>query len=178
MLFEFATRTFGEEYRPTDEFAELGGDPGMLEFFVPWALYHYRVRGLSVADHYLYSAPRQGPVAELVALMRSACALLTIWEVVESRPGEGLRLRDMVAGFEREVVERTASRVLRRWQVLLARVSRDREPQILGLHPRTLPPREGSAAAEEVSRELAGRPGKVARSRLQEAETADLLVRA
>jgi hypothetical protein len=97
-------------------------------------------RGLGSDEHRWLDAPR--------------ASWLSVWEVIEVRPGEGLELRDLLTEEERRVQEILATETLVKRDCILARVVELDEAAVLaGTHPRPLPPAEAS----EIVRRARGR---------------------
>jgi hypothetical protein len=62
-----------------------------------------------------YLATKRSPLPDLegLILLQATSQPLSFYEVVRSDPGEGMLLRDVLMGGETEVIERTASRMMR-----------------------------------------------------------------
>lgn len=125
--------------------------------------------------HDLYLEERGGGLdAEgraLVEAERAAC--FSYHEVVSAEPGRSIVLRDLLAGGERTVEEKSASRTVRPRDVLVARIVDLGGRAILaGCHLRSLPSREGDEAQRRLRSGLRVRAAKVPMAELREA-TAD-----
>jgi len=78
--------------------------------------------GMTLADHFLQDPDivlRAGERRWLEGLRRSS---MRLYEVVSLEPGRTIRLRELLAGHEVTVNERSASRGLRHWDLLAARI--------------------------------------------------------
>jgi hypothetical protein len=108
---------------------------------VPYAVYHVPADGRTPAEWYLAERGSGLPVDSRVCLGAECEAWLSLWDVLETQPGEGLVLRDRLTGMERKVHERTASETLVRNDTVLARVvSFGGHAFVNGLYPRSLSP--------------------------------------
>jgi hypothetical protein len=93
--------------------------------FLEWLVHDYRLEDdRTFLDHFLerrgYTLdPRAREVME-----RSRDTHLGLYQVLESRPGEGLTLRDLLEDAACEVVERTASQTLVEWDLIATRLMR------------------------------------------------------
>ena len=111
---------------------------------------------------------------QLVEAQRKAW--FSLHEVVAVETGRSLTLRDLLAGTERVVEEKSASRTLRARSVVMARLLDLGERAIMaGCHPRSMPPREGHAASEIVRTRLKSRGANVSARKLR-AGTADATI--
>ncbi len=92
---------------------------------------------------------------------------LRLYEVVESRPGEGLSLRDMLDPETPplQVRERSASRSLVRWDVIGARVLRERDVRVLSGAIYHFTPDLGAEALEDLHAALGESSGPPASER-------------
>jgi hypothetical protein len=148
----FAFARFGVEAR-----AWVGDfdDPALaLPLAMPWSVYHFCVQGRPAFEWFLEEAnPRPG-ADERLWLDAQRASWLSVWEVIEVRPGEGLRLRDLLTEEERRVQEILGTETLVKRDCILARVVELDEAAVLGgTHPRPLPPTE----AAEIVRRARGR---------------------
>jgi hypothetical protein len=99
------------------------------------------VRGQTVAQAYLArTGHRLDPLAR--SYVEACCATpFSFHEVLDCRPGHGLRLRDVLLGTEREVTERTASRTLQVGDLIFAKVVPIEGMHLIeGLGPAAVPP--------------------------------------
>jgi len=154
-LGEFATRTFGFEWRLfEDDFV----DPReAVQLAVPWSVYGYEVRGETVATWYLEEAGRHLSREERAWLDAQRAAWLSVWEVVAVEPGKGLTLRDLLSDETRQVEEVSGSETLLLRDALLARVvDYGGVSLVCGAHPRPLPPLD----AADLVRRARGRLGR------------------
>ncbi len=87
-----------------------------------WFFFDHRPEGRSrVAEAFLNGATDLTD-GERHYLEQAKSSCMRLYEVVEARPGESLRLRDLTSGQEVRVRERLASQQLRKWDLLAARV--------------------------------------------------------
>lgn len=164
-----ARKRWGGAFGADQAFAAFGYDFPARMAVLGWASAHLvGPDGLTALD--LYVAERGDALDEagrrLVEAQREAW--FSLHEVVAVDPGRTLRLRDLLAGGERTVEEKSGSRTLRPHAVIMARVLDLGDRAILaGCHPRPLPPREGRAASERVRRRLKARGAKVSPKKLR-----------
>jgi len=169
-----ARRRWGRRFDPDGALARLGLDFQCTQALLGWSSDHYRgPDGRTALD--LYLEERGGGLdAEgraLVEAQRTAC--FSFHEVVSAESGRSIALRDLLAGGERTVEEKSASRTVRTRDVLLTRVVDLGDRSILaGCHLRSLPPREGDEARRRLRGALRVRAAKVPMAKLREA-TAD-----
>ncbi len=127
---------FRKDFRDPDHAAALS---------VPWGVYHFLVEGRTVAQHYLEAGGRHGSARERGWLAAQQASWLSVWEVLGTDPGWSIRLRDLLSGEERDVVEVGASRTLVVRDTLLARVvDFEGETVLAGTHPQPLSPSLGA----------------------------------
>lgn len=113
-----------------------------------WALYHLRVRGSRVVDHFTAERGDRLTQKELAWLDAQSRSWLSVWEVEAVEPGASLVLHDILTGERRHVTEASGSRVLVRRSAVLARVvDHGGVSVICGSHPQPLPPLEAAAVA-------------------------------
>ena len=151
-LGEYAMVRFGSEWLGfTRDFVDV---EATLQLAVPWSVYQYPVQGRSVVEWYREEHSGRLSDAECRWLAAQQAAWLSVWEVTEVEPGEGLTLRDLLSFEERRVCEASGSRTLVVRDALLGRVVDCEGVSLLcGAHPRLLPPLE----AAEVVRRARGR---------------------
>ena len=99
------------------------GHFGMMEqVFDAWFSFDFRIeRNVRPVDRFLASGASLTS-GERAYLEMARGTTLGLYEVVEVRRGDGLTLKDLVGGGHVSVQERTASRSLARWDLLVARV--------------------------------------------------------
>lgn len=144
---------------------------------VPWALYHSRVRGRTVAQWFLDERGGRLAPADREWIEAQARAWLGVWEVRDARPGESLDLEDLLTGERRQVREASASRDLHPREAILARVVDHEGLSLLcGVHPHPLPPLD-AAEVVRVMRARLRRGRRAPTERLRdEALGSDLIV--
>jgi SEC-C motif len=172
----YARRRFGAEWL---RFERDFTDPkAAAQISRHWALYHFRVRGRPVAEHFLVERGDALTGQEREWLDAQSRSWLGIWEVEDAEPGVGLGLHDLLTGERRRVVEASGSRTLVRRSAVLARVvDHGGVALICGSHPQPLPPLEAAAVAQSLRDRLRrGRSSPVERLR-EERLGRDLIAR-
>lgn len=155
---------------------EVARDPDRVDsqdvvFAMPWALYHARFEGRTVAEQ-LPEPP--GRLGEWLRQHRQAW--LSAWEVLRVAHGMGMALRDLLTGEERFVYDRSGSESVESGLAILARVVDFGGISVLGgVYPLTLPPMAVLGVVEEFRRQW---PGEVQVQDLQEEERTRSLVAA
>jgi hypothetical protein len=148
----FAFARFGVEARAW--VADFDDPAQVLPLAMPWSVYHFSVQGRPAFEWFLEEANPLPGLDERRWLDAQRASWLSIWEVIEVRPGDGLRLRDLLTEEERCVQEILATESLVMRDCILARVVELGDTGVLGgTHPRPLPPAE----AAEVVRRARGR---------------------
>jgi hypothetical protein len=151
-LAAFAQRRFGAGWLMFA--ADFLDASEAMQLAMPWSVFHFRVRGETVASWFLRERGSRLSRAERTWLDAQCAAWLSVWEVLEVEPGASLALRDLLTGEERRVREVSGSRSLVARDAVLARiVDGPDEPLLCGAHPRPLPPID----AGEVVRRARGR---------------------
>jgi hypothetical protein len=164
-----ARKRWGRAFDPDGALAALGIGAHGAQALLGWSAAHYRgPEGRTALE--LYLEERGAALDD--AGRRYAAALRDAWfschEVLAAEPGVSLTLRDMLAGGERVVRERSASRMLRAREVILARVVDLGDRAILaGCHARSLPPREGDLACRFARKALRTRAKAIPPDRLR-----------
>jgi hypothetical protein len=129
-----------------DEFDE--GDYEM-QLFVPWAVYHFETDGKTLAREFAEARRSRLSADAGEWLGAQARSWLSVWEVLEVSPGEGIRARDLLTFEERFVHEVKASKVLKpRHNVLGRVVDCAGVSTFRGMHPRALSPAEADVVVE------------------------------
>ncbi|MBV9339402.1 MAG: DUF2384 domain-containing protein, partial [Acidobacteria bacterium] len=96
-----------------------------------------------VARAYMQEKPERLSPTERMLLEQATTQPCSFYEVIQSRPGEGLFLRDLLIGGETEVIEHSASRELRPGDSLYGQIWDEQEFKILGSSaPLIIPPSE------------------------------------
>jgi hypothetical protein len=177
-MLEVAKLRFADGLRDVVRAAErLAGDDGADAMLPQWISYHARfgdrplaARFMDVRGSYLTRADRDWLVAE-------CAAWLSIWEVAEVVPGRGMELRDLLTGERRTIVETSASRLVVRFDAILARVVSIEDLSLLcGVHPRILKPRPTDEVVRAVRRRLRLGTKPVAPERLRSEEATKTLL--
>lgn len=183
---EYAEEHLGGAWDPEGDYPGIV-DEASEPFFRTWSVYHYPVNGEPVARRFLhergaaltatdiYGAPND----ELWWIAAQLDAWVGIWEVTDVVPGKRLKLRDLLTGEEREVHETSASRLLAKYDTLLARVVDYKNESLLcGAHPAPLPPDVGLDIAKEFSRSINTVLGRASKDKLREPENVKNIIRA
>jgi hypothetical protein len=169
-----ARQRWGRAFDPDGALKAVGLDYQATQSLLGWSSGHYRgPDGRTALD--LYVAERGGALDDAGRRLVEAehAAWFSYHEVVAAEPGTSITLRDLLAGGERRVEEKSASRMVRARDVLLVRVVDLGDRAILaGCHPQRLPPREGDLARQAVRKSLGVRSKAVSPAKLREA-TAD-----
>lgn len=87
-----------------------------------WFFFDHRPEGRSRIVEEFLNGPADLREGERRYLEQATRTCMRLYEVVEARPGESLRLRDLTTFHEVRVRERLASQQLRKWDLLAARV--------------------------------------------------------
>lgn len=145
----FAAGRFGKRWaRAAECFRDSHAE---VQLFRQWAAYHYPVDGRPVFEWYLAEHGRELSGTERSWLEAQRGVWLGVWEMVDVRPGRGMRVRDLLSGATCDVVEVAGSRQLVARDVLLGRVVDHEGASVLaGVHPRPLPPFEAAEVVERV----------------------------
>ncbi len=172
----YARQRFGAEWlRFERDFTDArAAEPLSLH----WALYHVRVRGRRVVDHFTAERGDRLTREEREWLDAQSRSWLGIWEVEGVEPGVSLDLHDILTGERRHVTEASGSRMLVRRSAVLARVvDHGGVSVICGTHPQPLPPIDAAAVARRFRDRLRrGATAPVARLR-EERFGRDLIAR-
>ncbi|MBU2500424.1 SEC-C domain-containing protein [bacterium] len=151
-VLEFALERFRWDWRLHR--LDFDDAEDQIELALPWSVYGFEIEGKTALSWFLEEhlddlSPEE---RDLAAAQQEAW--LSVWEVTEVTPGEGMVLRDHLSGEVRQVRERTASRSLIRYDSLLGRVIAFEGGYVLdGMHTRPLKPHD----AAEVVRLARGR---------------------
>lgn len=183
-LIRFAVQLDADwEEAVADEYFDDGRTPEDVgrSLMVPWGLYHYEPDvgdSRSAAEWLLDEEGPRLPADERAWIEAGRRAWLSVWEVLEVKPGVGLALRDLLTGAERFVYEESASRGLSPRLAILTRVVEHEGISVLvGTHPRPLPPREATAFVAECTDLLEVEGGSVRPVDLRDHEATLELVR-
>jgi hypothetical protein len=167
-ILEQGGRRFGKALARAAKTGALRHAP--VEFVAPFLAFHVLFNGKPLAHWFGREHASRLSNTELAWLKAQQAAWLSVWEVLAVEPGRSLRLRDLLTGEVRDVLESGASQTLVARHAILARVVDYEGLSLLcGTHPRPLPPRE---AAEVVGRapESLRRTGTDAAGRLRAEE--------
>ncbi len=126
-----------------------------LPWFSQWLLHDDEVDGERVVDLFLTARGHGVTAREREWLQAQSRAWPDLWDVLEVRKDEGLRVRSLETGEERFVHERAATASLTDRQVLLARlVDYDGLSVFAGIWPQTLDQRTARAVLQFVHERL------------------------
>lgn len=159
-MMSFAARYFGKDLETVWQDFEMSDYPEPLEehederqIFMPYFLFQWDPekprRGKSDSGNAglvtrLYVQEKGGQLTEMERLFleQAATQPLSFYEVVWSKPGERIEIRDVLIGGETEVVERKSSRTVREGDILYAQVWNLTGYSILGCTaPLCIPPK-------------------------------------
>jgi hypothetical protein len=161
-MLNFARQKFAKDllaawsdFNQDDSPAPIEEDPEEGQIFVPYLLFDWDpeprsrrrppVAGL-IAQSYLLKMGSRLPELERLILEQAMTQPLSFYEVVRCDPGEGMVLRDVLIGGEVEVIERTASRMMRPGDVGYGQICELPEVTTLGrLAPLCIPPNRKAA---------------------------------
>ena len=139
-MMKFAALHFGEELEEAWKDFEMSDFPEPLDehederqIFMPYFLFHWdpfrprRGRGMQrnsgvIARAYAVEKGDQLSDLERLFLEQAATQPLSFYEVLWSKPGERMELRDILVGGDTEVFERSGSRGLQRGDILFAQM--------------------------------------------------------
>ena len=159
-MMRYAARNFGQriheawqDFNMTEFPSPLGEADPEKQIFMPYFLFHWNpqrprrkkgARGIVGMITRFYAMEKADSLSELDRLFldQAATQPVSFHEVLSAEPGEGIALRDVLLGTESEVIERAASRSVRRGDILYAQVWNIREISILGCTtaPTCIPP--------------------------------------
>ena len=158
-IMRFAALRFANEIDAAWRDFNMGETPGELEefpderqIFMPYYLYHWdplvhppgeQPPAGVIARAYMEEKSQQLSPTEHMLLEQATTQPLSFYEVVQSRPGEGLLLKDLLIGGETEVIEHSASRELRAGDLVYGQIWDEQEFKTLGSSaPVVIPPSE------------------------------------
>jgi hypothetical protein len=159
-MMEFAALRFGEELEEAWKDFEMTDLPESLEereqerqIFMPYFLFHWdpfhpsrgkATQSLSGLVARAYTLEREGQLSDLERLFfeQAATRPVSFYEVLWSKAGERMELRDILMGGDAEVFERSGSRGLQRGDILYAQIWNLKGYSILGCTaPIRIPPK-------------------------------------
>ncbi|HTP30426.1 MAG TPA: SEC-C domain-containing protein, partial [Anaeromyxobacteraceae bacterium] len=162
-ILGLARTRWGARFDPGAALAEFGLDEESAQLLVPWCAFHYEVPdGRTALD--LLDLGDTGPLSAEERDWRNAqrVACFSILEVTDVQPGKTVSVRDLLTGDKHLVHEVSGSRTLVARDVMLGRVTEfGGKAFFCGMHPRTLPPREGAEVVRELRSELGVRTKRV-----------------
>jgi hypothetical protein len=174
-----ARRRWGREFDPDGALLAIGLDYQSTQALLGWSSGHYGgPDGRTALDLYLEERGRALDAEGRALVDAQRTAWFSYHEVVSAEPGRTIMLRDLLAGGERMVEEKTASRTVRPRDVLVARIVDLGNRAILaGCHLRSLPPREGDEARRRLRSAVRVRAANVPAETLREATAGGTLFR-
>ena len=124
--FEAAWEEFND-YQPPHDF-----DPEspMNQAFMPWFLFNWTERDadetikpgapvdVTVAETFIRTKDRRLSADEKMILTAANRCPFSLCEITEVRPGDGMKLRDLLRNEAFDVIERSASKVLKRGEII------------------------------------------------------------
>ena len=134
------------EFNDDNEIEIIPPDSPMLMIFMPWFLFHWRFMNsqgeLSTnAVSFIESPKEEITEDELRFLVSAGTSQYSLFEVVHTNPGFGLRLRDLFTNEEIEIAEHAASQALQAGQIIYsALMNREGVYSNLGTAPFVLRP--------------------------------------
>ena len=170
-MLRLAERRWGRKFDGVDALGAIKIPAQEAEFFSAFAAHHFPgPEGISPRELLLREEGRRLTPEERAWLDAQAAALVSVWEVMDVAPGQGISLRNLLGDEERFVREVAGSRVLKPRDTLLGRVVDHAGGTFLcGIHPRPLPPREGSLVVKAIRKAVRSRARVVPRNKLLEA---------
>lgn len=158
-MLRFAERKFGEQidvawkdFNMTNLPAPFAAYPDETQIFMPYFLFHWdpqrprrgkRASGRGGIVTRWYELEKAGKLSETERLLieQATTQPLSFFEVLWSEAGERILLRDILAGGETEVVERSASRMLQTGDIIYGQIWNLQRLSILGCTaPILIPP--------------------------------------
>lgn len=158
-MMRFAARKFGEQidkawqdFNMTDLPVPFDAHSHELQIFMPYFLFHWDPQGPRTGKRAgqrggivtrWYELERAHKLSDMdrLFLEQATTQPVSFHEVLWSKAGERMALRDVLIGTEAEVIERTASRSLQRGDIVYAQVWNVQENSIFGcLAPICIPP--------------------------------------
>jgi hypothetical protein len=127
-IIEFIGKTLSQEEirRASDRYfgPAIPGDEGELIGLFEWLMHDYvsPKLGRTIVEEYAARNRYRLSSAERTAFANWAVTPMSLYEVVDVRPGEGLTLEDILRGGRYDVHDVTGSRNTARWDILLTRV--------------------------------------------------------
>lgn len=135
-------------------------------------MYHFETEGTTAAQHFVEDRRARLSDDAIEWIAAQSRSWLSVWEVLEVKPGEGARVRDLLTLEERFVHEVKGSKDLQPRDNLLARVVDGAGLSIFcGMHPRMLSPAEANLVIEDARRHCRVESGSVPREKLREMDT-------
>ncbi len=180
-MMRFAARKFGEQIDDAWQDFNMSDIPEPFEkaaeehrIFMPYFLFHWnpdrRTRrkkvlrnGGVVARWYMLEKSKQLTETERLLLEQATTQPISFYEVLWSKPGDRMVVRDVLMGGETEVIERSASRTLRAGDIIYAQIWYLPELAVLGCcAPLAIPP-DKKVQVIELRKELRKRIAKLTR---------------
>jgi len=168
-IHRYAMNRFGDAWRSgvTDIGELLGKEGNPLQLLMPWTAYTLEMEGKPVNEWFQEDRAGHLSPAEREWLDVQREAWLSVWEVLESEPGKGVTVRDLLSGETRRVKEVSGSRSMVRGDALLCRVVTQGDLTVFcGMFPRLLPPDAAASVVDRARRRLRAK-GAVAPARLR-----------
>lgn len=149
--FQKELATAWEDFNQTPTPPTLKDLPGEEQVFLPWFLFHWSPRPAAgpkgraamgiVALSFVAKSEGRLSELEMKIFLESVQQPDSFYEVLESKPGEGLVLRDVLIGGTVEVTEHSASKHLEIGDICYGQISRLPDINVLSrLAPIPIPP--------------------------------------
>lgn len=122
-----------KEFNDHEAVEDFDPDGPMNVLFMPWFLFNWiielkptgstKFEEMTVAELFLLHKTNAASSAEEILLRSSICCPYTLCEVVEVEPGVGMTQFDLLRRIKYEVVERSASKTLKRGEIIYCATS-------------------------------------------------------
>jgi hypothetical protein len=130
LLLKYAKQRYGENgfERALEEFGHDDENPIDIsspegESFVRWFLFNWRPEEMQTLAEEFLSEKKATIHGDLIRFIRATMdAPYSYFQAIEVDPGNGLTLRDILRRGELQVIEKSASTILQKGQILFARV--------------------------------------------------------
>ena len=147
-MLDLAESQWGRKFDIVDALGAIGIPAQEADFFSAFAAHHFPGQeGIPPRELLLREEGRKLKLEERSWLDAQAAALVSVWEVTDVAPDQGISLRNLLG----RVVDHAGTTLL------------------CGIHPRALPPREGSLVVKAIRKAVRSRARVVPRNKLLEA---------
>ncbi len=160
-LLPFADEAFGEEaidqaltlFLDNEEAVQYEAEDPLNPLFLPWFVFNWYIGdedektdedapvNTTVAEAYMKARKAQLSPETLRILQAANRRPLSLYEIVETKPGKSLKLRDLMLQKDLDVEEETASTSLKRGEIIIASMLAPEEGRVrpLSMGPFALP---------------------------------------